>query len=95
MRLTVSGHAAPKGAVGYEVCIAASTLTQGLAKAVRGSAPGAVVEYRKAKGDMTLVIRPADGVRTECDTLIRGFLAALRDLAGENAAYMTYSETEE
>lgn len=95
MRLSVIGHAAPKGADGYEVCIAASTLTQGLAKAVRDCAPDAIDTYRKSKGDMTLVIRLTDGNRAQCGTLIDGFLAALRELAGENAQYMRFSESEE
>ncbi|MBI4977340.1 MAG: ribosomal-processing cysteine protease Prp [Spirochaetes bacterium] len=88
--LTICGHAAPKGAAGYEVCVAASVLAQGMVKALK-ALKAADFTLGKAKGDFVFRVT---GVRdvTKYDVITAGFLAALKDLAAESPDYMNFNE---
>lgn len=94
--LSITGHAAPKGKPGYEVCVATSVLAQGMVKAVKRMFTDKAFTYTKAKGDLTFtrthIHQEDEGAYAFVTT---GFLIALEELAREHPTYIEYSTNEE
>lgn len=92
--LVIKGHAAAKGKPGYEVCVSASVLTQGMAKALRRTLPDIHVTYEKREGD--LLFERNEALEGESEQafhyITKGFLIALEELANEFPRYIRFEK---
>lgn len=92
LSLGMKGHAGGKQSEGYEVCVAASVLSQGMAKAVRRFFPSLKFVYTKEDGTLFYERRCDSFVHERYKIVTDAFVYALKDLAKENPAYAEYEE---
>lgn len=90
--LTVKGHAGAKESEGYEVCIALSSLTQGLYKALAKLIGKEYFDYKRENGYLSIALKKnIENCNIEKYELItESFITAIKALSFEYQDFIKY-----
>lgn len=92
--MSISGHAAAKHEDGYEVCVGASVLSQGMLKALDEMLPGLKYDYKKSSGKLSYRLRQKIEDKAQAavyENVTRAFVISMKVLALEHPEFMKYS----
>lgn len=92
--LIVEGHAGSKNSEGYEVCIALSSLTQGLCKALIKLIGREYFNYKTESGYLSITLKKdiEDKNKEKYRLITESFMTAIKALSFEYQDFIKYNE---